>query len=269
MSEMGRAFAGSMPEFYDRFLVPFMFAPFARDMAARLSGLTSGHLLELAAGTGAVTRTLAATLPPGVRITATDLNPAMLVQAQTHAGSQRISWQEADAQALPFAEQTFDAVLCQFGVMFFPDKQVAFREALRVLRRGGRLLFTVWGQREGTVQHEASLAVGHALGRDPATLLAPPYNDVDAVRADLTVAGFSAVAAEPVELSSFSASAQEAAVASCHGGLLRAAIERDAPDRLAAITDQAAAAIAVRFGDGPIEAPLYAIVFTALRPGGG
>jgi SAM-dependent methyltransferase len=266
MSEMGHTFAGSMPEFYDRFLVPFMFAPFACDMAARLSGLVSGHLLELAAGTGAMTHALAATLPSGVRITATDLNPAMLVQAQTHAGSQRIAWQEADAQALPFAEQMFDAVLCQFGVMFFPDKQAAFREALRVLRRGGRLLFNVWGQREGTVQHEASLAVGQALGRDPSTLLAPPYNDVEAVRADLTAAGFSAATAVPVEQHSFSALAHEAAVASCHGGLLRAAIERDAPNRLAAITDQAAAAIAARFGDGPIEVPLYAIVFTAQRP---
>ena len=147
--------------------------------------------------------------------------------------------QEADAQALPFAEQTFDAVLCRFGVMFFPDKQVAFREALRVLRRGGRLLFNVWGQREGTVPYEASLSVGQALGRDPATLLAPPYNDVEVVGADLTVAGFSAVTAVPVEHRSFAASAHEAAVASCHGGLLRAAIERDAPNRLAAITDQA------------------------------
>ena len=90
-----------------------------------------------------------------------------------------------------------------------------------------------------TLRHEASLAVGQALGRDPATLLAPPYNDVEVVGADLTVAGFSAVTAVPVEHRSFAASAHEAAVASCHGGLLRAAIERDAPNRLAAITDQA------------------------------
>ena len=123
MSEMGHTFAGSMPEFYDRFLVPFMFAPFACDMAARLSGLVSGHLLELAAGTGAMTHALAATLPSGVRITATDLNPAMLVQAQTHAGSQRIAWQEADAQALPFAEQMFDAVLCQFECFFRTNRR--------------------------------------------------------------------------------------------------------------------------------------------------
>jgi ubiquinone/menaquinone biosynthesis C-methylase UbiE len=140
MSEMGHTFAGSMPEFYDRFLVPFMFAPFACDMAARLSGLVSGHLLELAAGTGAMTHALAATLPSGVRITATDLNPAMLVQAQTHAGSQRIAWQEADAQALPFAEQMFDAVLCQFGVMFFSWLIMKLRPCRRYLVHCSSLL---------------------------------------------------------------------------------------------------------------------------------
>jgi ubiquinone/menaquinone biosynthesis C-methylase UbiE len=134
MSDMNRSFAGQMPEFYDRFLVPTMFAPFAQDLAQRLQGMLSGHVLELAAGTGSVTRALARTLPAAVAITATDLNPAMLTQAKSHAGLERIQWQEADALSLPFADQQFDYIVCQFGVMFFPDKVAAFREALRVLR---------------------------------------------------------------------------------------------------------------------------------------
>src|SRR5690349_13073332 len=138
MSDMSRSFAGQMPEFYDRFLVPVMFEPFAQDLAQRLQGVPSGHVLELAAGTGVVTRALARILPAAVAITATDLNPAMLDQARSHAGLARIQWQEADALALPFADQQFDYILCQFGVMFFLDKVAAFREALRVLRPGSR-----------------------------------------------------------------------------------------------------------------------------------
>src|SRR4051794_21521195 len=151
MSDMNRSFAGQMPEFYDRFLVPVMFEPFAQDLARRLQGMRSGHVLELAAGTGIVTRALARMLPAAVAITATDLNPAMLDQARSHTGLERVQWQQADALSLPFADQQFDYILCQFGVMFFPNKVAAFREALRVLRPGARFLFSVWGNRGDSV----------------------------------------------------------------------------------------------------------------------
>jgi ubiquinone/menaquinone biosynthesis C-methylase UbiE len=122
MSDMNRSFAGQMPEFYDRFLVPIMFAPFAQDLARRLRGMLSGHVLELAAGTGILTRALARTLPAAVAITATDLNPAMLTPAKSHAGLERLQWREADALSLPFADRQFDYIVCQFGVMFFPTR---------------------------------------------------------------------------------------------------------------------------------------------------
>src|ERR1051325_10942230 len=119
MSDMNRSFAGSMPEFYDRILVPVMFEPFALDLAERLRGMTSGHVLEIAAGTGVVTRALVRLLPSEVAITATDLNPAMLERAKSHPGLERVQWQEADALSLPFADQQFDQIVCPFGVMFF------------------------------------------------------------------------------------------------------------------------------------------------------
>jgi ubiquinone/menaquinone biosynthesis C-methylase UbiE len=150
MAEMNRSFSGSMPEFYDRFLVPLQFEPFARDLARRLGTLTAGRLLELAAGTGVVSRALARILLASVEIVATDLNPAMLEQAKRHPGVERVTWRTADALALPFADASFDCVVCQFGVMFFPDKRAAFREARRMLRPGGRFLFTVWGEKTGT-----------------------------------------------------------------------------------------------------------------------
>jgi ubiquinone/menaquinone biosynthesis C-methylase UbiE len=263
---MNRSFAGSMPEFYDRILVPVMFEPFARDLVERLRGMNSGHVLEIATGTGVVTRALARSLPAAVAITATDLNPAMLDQAKSHARMERVRWQEADALALPFGDRLFDYVVCQFGVMFFPDKQAGFREALRVLRAGGRFLFSVWGDREGSVFDVVANVVGEALNRDPASLVAPTYNDITAVKPELSEAGFASITAEEVKKPIHSGSAREAATTMCHGGLIRAAIEAQAPGRLDEITEATAMAIAARFGDGPIESPLRAIVFSAKRP---
>ncbi len=267
MSDMGRSFAGSMPEFYDRFLVPMLFEPFARRLAECLYGMESGHLLEVAAGTGVVTRALVRTLPPSVAITATDLNPAMLAWAKTRPGMSRVVWQEADALALPFPDDMFDKVACQFGVMFFPDKQAAFHEILRVLRPGGEFLFTVWGKREGTVNQLSSQVVGRFLDRDPNSLLAPPYDDSEAISADLASAGFDKILVEELHERSLSSSARQAAIATCHGGLLRSHIEAFAPERLDEITDAVTNAITARFGSGGIDAPLHAILFACVRPG--
>ena len=266
MSDMNRSFAGSMPEFYDRILVPVMFEPFALDLAERLRGITTGQVLELAAGTGVVTRALARLLPAEASITATDLNPAMLDRAKSHRGLDRVQWQVADALALPFDDRQFDCVVCQFGVMFFPDKRAAFREARRVLRPGRRFMFNVWGDREGSPFDLAATVVGEFLGRDPASLVSPPYNDVGVVQADLTAAGFSAVNCETVTKVIRSASAREAGISMTHGGMIRAAIEAQMPDRVAEITEATAGAIEARFGSGPVEAPLRALLFTAVRP---
>jgi ubiquinone/menaquinone biosynthesis C-methylase UbiE len=267
MAEMNRSFSGSFPQLYDRFLVPLQFEPFAQDLAQRLAKVASGRLLELAAGTGVVTRALARTLPAPVEIVATDLNPAMLEQAKCHAGLGRVIWREADAMALPFAGAAFDHVVCQFGVMFFPDKRGAFRETRRVLRPGGRFLFNVWGDKRGTARLLAEQIVGEKLARDPASLVAPEYNDVATIRNDLTAAGFVSVSAEIVSKVTHAPSAHEAAIANCHGGMLRTQIDKFAPGRLDEITGAVESAFAARFGDGPVEAPIHAILFVAVAPG--
>ena len=195
MSDATRAYLGSWPEFYDRLLVPVLFEPYARLLAGRLQGMTSGNVLEIAAGTGVVTRELIRTLPETVAITATDLNQPMLDRAQSYAGAERVRWQQADALALPFGDCTFECIVCQFGVMFFADKQAAFREALRVLKPDGRFLFSVWDRREEiAIQYIASEVVGRLLSLDPGSLLSPPYHDRVAVYSDLAAGGLLASA---------------------------------------------------------------------------
>jgi SAM-dependent methyltransferase len=192
-----------------------------------------------------VTRELMRTLPDSVTITATDLSQPMLDRAQSRSGSERVRWQQADALALPFEGSSFDAIVCQFGVIFFANQQDAFREALRVLKPKGLFLFEVWDRREEVaIQYTASQIVGRALSLDPGSLLAPPYHDVTTVRSDLAAAGFTEITSERLPDRSRTGSAHEAAIATCQGGVLRSHIESHAPGRLEEITDAVAAALA-------------------------
>ena len=134
MASIDAVFSGTIPESYTRYMGPMFFEPYAADLAGRLGSVVSGEWLETACGTGILTPALAARLPEAVVITATDLNEPMLDFARLQPGGGRVAWRQADAQALPFSDQTFDAVACQFGVMFFPDKHRAYREVFRVLK---------------------------------------------------------------------------------------------------------------------------------------
>src|SRR6185312_17238409 len=145
MSQGGvKVFAGSIPQLYDEYLVPLIFEPYAEDLAARLAARNPGAVLEIAAGTGVVTRAMAKRLPASTSIVATDLNAPMIERAQAIGTARPVEWRTADASSLPFGDGTFDAVVCQFGVMFFPDRARAFAETRRVLKPGGAFLFNVW-----------------------------------------------------------------------------------------------------------------------------
>ena len=251
-------YTGSMPAFYEQYMMPLHFAWHGRALAGRLTDLTSGEILETAAGTGAATRALAATLPEAVGITATDLNQPMLDLGAALPGLERVRWRQADAQALPFGDQTFDAVVCQFGVMFFPDRHAAFAEAWRVLKPGGRLLFSTWDGLEsnplGHIAHQTVFTLFPALPEHSA-LVPYVYRDPATIRADVSRAGFSEMRIETVVGVSRAGSASDVAYAMCQGGVVRGAIEPLGPGRLGEATEAVTRAIAACFGEGPIEAP--------------
>jgi SAM-dependent methyltransferase len=268
-AENDTLFAGSLPEIYDSYLVPLIFESYAADVAARVCERPPGSLLELAAGTGAVTRALAAALPAGTRIVATDRNQPMLDRAAAVGVSQTVEWRQADALELPFDDASFDAVVCQFGVMFFPDRPKAFAEAHRVLRPGGRLVFNTWDRIE---ENEFADAVTQALvplfPDDPPRFLARTphgYHDTAAIARDVAAGGFGAPRLETVAGRSRAASAREPAIGYCLGTPLRNEIEARDAARLAEAADASARAVAARFGPGPVDGKIRAHVVTAER----
>jgi ubiquinone/menaquinone biosynthesis C-methylase UbiE len=270
MAATDKIFAGSIPEIYDRYLVPLIFEPYARDLAARLAAIHPRHVLETATGTGVLTRAIASRLAADARLVASDLNQPMLDRAKARqADDRRIAWQQADALKLPFADESFDVVLCQFGVMFFPDKVQGYREARRVLKPGGWFLFNVWDR---IADNEFADVITQSLAvlfpDDPPRFLARTphgYHDADRIRAELSEAGFAAVSIEAVEHRSKASSPRHPALAYCQGTPLRNEIEARDPSRLQEATDYAAEAVAARFGKAEIDGRIRALVIAATK----
>jgi ubiquinone/menaquinone biosynthesis C-methylase UbiE len=268
MAATDKLFAGSIPEIYERFLVPLIFESHAPDLAKRVADAEPRDVLETAAGTGVLTRAMASRLPSATRIVATDLNQPMLDQAaRRQKGERRIEWKQADALALPFPAESFDVVACQFGAMFFPDKVKAYKEARRVLRSGGHLIFNVWDRiSENEFADVVTQALAEIFPHDPPRFMARiphGYHDVEQIRRELNAAGFSDIAVDAVDAKSRASSARDPAIAYCQGTPLRNEIEARGASRLERATAQAAAALARRFGNGPIEGRIRAFAILA------
>jgi ubiquinone/menaquinone biosynthesis C-methylase UbiE len=269
MLETDKVFAGSIPEDYDRYIVPLIFEPFAADLAQRAVSLAPSAVLEIAAGTGVVTRALAPRLSPSASYVVTDLNQPMLdYAASRQAPDSRITWRQADALALPFENAAFDLVCCQFGAMFFPDRPSAYREAKRVLKHGGHFLFNVWDRiDENVFADDVTNALAKIFPDDPPRFLARTphgYHDTALIRSELEEAGFSRVTIETRAERSRASSPRLAALAYCQGTLLRNEIEARDAGKLKAATDYAASAIADRHGSGEVDAKIQAHVIVAV-----
>ncbi|HEX6794722.1 MAG TPA: class I SAM-dependent methyltransferase [Casimicrobiaceae bacterium] len=269
-SGIDTVFAGSIPQLYQRYLVPLIFEPYALDLAARVASRSPSRVLEIAAGTGVVTRRLASALPRTTAIVATDLNRAMLDQAAAVGTARPVEWRQADAMQLPFPDEAFDAVVCQFGAMFFPDRARAFAEARRVLRDGGAFLFNVWDRIEDNeFADDVTRSCAAIFPDDPPRFLARlphGYHDPSVVAGDLERGGF-VKSPQIVTLTerSRAESPKIPAIAYCQGTPLRSEIEARDASRLVEATEAAASAIAKRFGAGSIDGKIQALVVAVDR----
>lgn len=269
MTESDKVFSGSIPEIYDTYLVPLIFETYAHDLANRVVAGSPKTVLETAAGSGVVTRALAPLLDADARYVVTDLNQPMLDHAaRRQRADDRISWQQADALRLPFDDGIFDAVCCQFGAMFFPDRVAGFAEARRVLRSGGRFVFNVWDRiAENEFADVVTATAATFFPDDPPVFLARTphgYHDVDLIRDEVARAGFKDVSITTIAEESRAPSPGHPAIAYCQGTPLRNEIEARDAALLEAITDRATEAIAERFGHGAVSGKIQGHVIVAI-----
>lgn len=264
MTETRSPFEHSTPELYDRYMGPLLFEPYAKVVAERAALLQPDRILETAAGTGIVTRALHVAVPQA-HIVATDVNPGMLALAAQRLGSVTVSFQRADAQDLPFDDESFDLVVCQFGVMFFPDKVRAHEQARRVLRSSGHYLLVSFDRLDrNPVPHAAGTAVAALFPDDPPAYMERgpfSYADPALIERDLLGAGFTRIQLETVDLTT-RVSARHAAQGLVLGSPFRSEIERRDSSALDRALDAVTAALARWDGN---DAPMSAHVVTAGR----
>ena len=269
MSNDAASFVGGIPQHYDQGLGPAIFVDYAADIAQRVAAGNPARVLETAAGTGIVTRKLRDALPADAQLTATDLNPPMLeiARAKFRPG-ERVAFQPADAVALPFADGSFDAIVCQFGLMFFPDKPKSCSEAFRVLAPGGRYVFSVWDSHRynpfGRIAHEVA---GSFFPADPPQFYNVPFSchSIDPIKELLITAGFDDLGVAVVRLDKVIPDTAAFARALVHGNPLIDQIRARGGVEPEQIVDAVLKAIRREFGVDPGRMPLQAIVYSATR----
>jgi ubiquinone/menaquinone biosynthesis C-methylase UbiE len=260
-------FGGSIPKIYDEVLGPVYFEPYAIDLAARVAKLNPGTILETACGTGRVTAHLRSKIP-GAQLTATDINPDMIAVAKRKSGMQDVTWQQADALALPFADNSFDCVGTQFGVMFYPDKTKGMQEALRVLKPGGICMFSVWGSLDANgMSATGREVVQQFFENDPPAFYNVPYSmhNIEDVEAMVLKAGFAEVNHEVLIKDCVTESAEEMAVGLVEGNPIVNAIRERDEHAIGVLKEKVTGTLVKRFGNHPCRTTMKAILFTAKK----
>jgi ubiquinone/menaquinone biosynthesis C-methylase UbiE len=268
MDNQHSSFIGSIPENYDRYLGPFLFEPYAIDMVSRIDASSAQKVLEIACGTGRVTQHLIEKLSPDSNLIATDLNEEMIAVAKSKVTSNNIEWRTADAQELPFDDNTFDLVVCQFGYMFVPDKAKAFQEAFRVLKIEGNLLFNTWDKIESiTAASICSQVVTAFFDNNPPTFYHVPFSmhNENELREYMLNAGFDRISIKEVQKEGSSDSAFNIAKGFIEGNpIYLELLEKDA-SAIPVLIERIEKEIRAKCGDHPVHSPLNAYVVSAYK----
>jgi ubiquinone/menaquinone biosynthesis C-methylase UbiE len=259
------SFAGSVPANYDKYLGPVLFEPYALDIISRIKD--AKNVLELACGTGRVTRHLLNKIPADGRLTATDLNPDMIAVAKEIVTSDKVEWRTADAQELPFDDNSFDHIICQFGVMFFPDKAKAMAEAYRLLQPGGTYIFNVWDDLQFNPRSMMIKTIMEdIMGNDaPDFLRKGPYSwfDKNEIRGLLQLTGFKKVELEVVYKTAYYEKAEDLISGFVKGSPLSAYLAEQTEELRNKIVSSLVEKVVSEFGETNLESPMQAIVCTA------
>jgi ubiquinone/menaquinone biosynthesis C-methylase UbiE len=268
MVDIDVRFSGSVPANYERYMVPLLFRPYAEQLALRAREFGPKRILETAAGTGVVTAALAEALPDG-EIVATDLNQAMLDVAATRVTPPTVSFRQADALDLPLEDDSFDLIVCQFGVMFYPDKVQGNREARRVLRDGGRYLIAIWDriERQGLSNLAFESTCQLFPDNPPMFMKRGPfsYYDTGQIERDLSAAGFNDIHIDTVEETSRSPSAEDAARGLVYGSPMGVELEDYGAGALDSVFDLLSKSARKYEGPSGFEAPMVAHIVTATK----
>ena len=254
---------GDSAAHYDQFFGPLYFEPYAIEVAKRIDPASISIALEIAAGTGRVTRHIRERIAASAKLIASDISEDMLGEAKKKLSDLAIEWQNIDAQQLPFPDNSIDLVVCCFGYMFVPDKPKAFAEAYRVLRPGGMFLFTTWDRLEHNAPSYIARSIAKEYLEDPlpeSANQATSMSEESSIRPLLQNAGFSKISIEKVGLHSVSPTAKDAAHALVEGGPFYKDIKRRDPAWVEEIKIKVEKELAEKFGAAPMMAPISAVI---------
>lgn len=260
--------SGDTAAHYDQFFGPLYFEPYAIEVAKRIDPASVSIALEIAAGTGRVTRHIRERIPASAKLIASDISEDMLGEAKKKLSHLDIEWQNIDAQQLPFSDDCIDLIVCCFGYMFVPDKPKAFAEAYRVLRPGGMFLFTTWDRLEQNAASYTSRSIAKEYLEEPlpgSYNLATSMSDETAIGQLLQDAGFSKKTIEKVKLFSVSPSAKEAANGLVEGGPFYKEIKKRNPAWIDEIKIKVEKELTEKFGAAPMISPISAVISHAWK----
>ncbi|MEO5682800.1 MAG: methyltransferase domain-containing protein [Chitinophagaceae bacterium] len=259
---------GDSPAFYDQFFGPLFFEPYAIEVAKRINPALTGIALEIAAGTGRVTRHIRERIAAPAKLIASDISENMLGVAKKKLSHLDIKWQHINAEQLPFNDNSVDLVVCCFGYMFVSDKPKALAEAYRVLTPGSMLLFTTWDRLEQNAISYISTSIAKEYVQEPLSAsnnLATSMSDETIIQSLLQDAGFSKISIEKVVQVSVSPTAKEAAYGLIKGGPYYKQSKKDNPALIEEITIKVEKELAEKFGTAPMVAPISAVIIQAWK----